>query len=281
MAKTKAVTATKATKAAKTTKTIGAATGKKVARTKLDAATKTTALAKKPGGSSKRPPKDVDRKSAFGGVKKPYRLHPGTKTKRDIRSWTSGKNRLKPCTQRQPFERLVREIVDEEGGEAGGKRLEGRMVDALRETTEALAVRFFEKAGPINALRKRVTIDGQALMLGAKSVVTEHFFDSLEPRVAPDPAVVAAAEARRAAFDEKRSQKKEKAGAGTGQKRAVKKPVNKQQHDEESSTSDNSSTSGEEAVDGEEMNVENSATSGVPLPPLMDVEAGGDGETTD
>lgn len=100
--------------------------------------------------------------SAGAVTKRRHRWRPGTKALREIKKYQKSTEHL---IQKNPFSRLVREIVREQGGISRGPddtvvafRMQGTALEALQEAAEAYVVEFFENAqcGAIHARRQTV-----------------------------------------------------------------------------------------------------------------------------
>jgi histone H3/H4 len=211
--------------------------------------------------AAKRAVKQVAQKSSAKGVKKPrksdesakkekkpHKWRSGTKDLMAIKRLTGGKHALRMCTQRAPVERLFRELVADEVD--GGKRMQAKAVDMLREAMEMATVRLFESCGEITGVAKKVTIDEACLRVAAKTVFGKNFFPGEGGDANPHTPKLSAVARNSVAAPKKK---------------AVKKPAAKVA----SSSSDSASSSDEDGThDDGAMRVE--AT--VPLPPLMDIE---------
>jgi histone H3 len=100
-----------------------------------------------------------------GGVKKPHRFRPGTVALREIRKM---QKTVDPVIPRLPFERLVREIAQEQGLSDDGYRFQRSAVDALREAGEAYIIGLLED-GQLEALHaKRITLFARDLQLARR-----------------------------------------------------------------------------------------------------------------
>jgi histone H3 len=91
-----------------------------------------------------------------GGVKKPHRYRPGTVALREIRKYQkSGPHATKLLIQKAPFQRLVREIMQDFKKDL---RVQMDALLAIQESAEAYLVLLFEDANLCAIHAKRVTI---------------------------------------------------------------------------------------------------------------------------
>ena len=88
-----------------------------------------------------------------GGVKKPHRYRPGTVALRQIRKYQKSTDLL---IRKIPFQRLVREIVQNEHGKH--YRFQSTALLALQEASEAYLVHMFDQVNDIAIHGGRVTI---------------------------------------------------------------------------------------------------------------------------
>ena len=104
------------------------------------------------------------RKSAHatGGVKKPHRYRPGTKALREIRKYQKSTDLL---IRKLPFQRLVREIAQQFGGDL---RFQSTAILALQEASEAYLVGLFEDTNLCAIHAKRVTIMPSDILLARR-----------------------------------------------------------------------------------------------------------------
>jgi histone H3 len=91
-----------------------------------------------------------------GGVKKPHRFRPGTVALREIRKFQKSTSTL---LRRLPFQRLVREIVQELSTVFHFEpRFQSTALMAIQEASEAYLVGLFEDTNLCAIHAKRVTI---------------------------------------------------------------------------------------------------------------------------
>jgi histone H3 len=112
------------------------------------------------GGGGKVKPKPPP---ASGGLKKPRRWHPGTVALREIRKYQRTTNLL---IQKQPFQRLVREIAQDLN--KGDLRFQTTAMIALQEAAEAYQVGLFEDSNLLAIHAHRVTIRPVDLQLARR-----------------------------------------------------------------------------------------------------------------
>ena len=107
----------------------------------------------------KLPSKAARKKMAPGGVKKPHRYRPGTVALREIRRYQKSTELL---MKKAPFQRLAREILQDEGKNKGAankaERYQSMAVLALQEAAEAYFVGLFEDTNIAAIHANRVTI---------------------------------------------------------------------------------------------------------------------------
>ena len=96
------------------------------------------------------------------GVKKPFRYRPGTVALREIRRYQKSTDLL---IKKKPFQRVVREIARELGGDL---RFQSTAVMALQEATEAYMVGIFEDANLCAIHARRVTIMPKDIQLARR-----------------------------------------------------------------------------------------------------------------
>ena len=92
---------------------------------------------------------------AVSGLKKPHRFRPGTVAIREIKQQQKSTNACIPLT---PFERIVREIIQDYAREV---RLQPEAVKALRSAAEEYVVKKFENANLLAIHAKRSTVQVQ------------------------------------------------------------------------------------------------------------------------
>ena len=116
----------------------------------------------------------------LGGVKKPRRFRPGTVALRQIRRYQKSTELL---IRKLPFQRLVREVVQEMFGTngVGGThyRFQSTALLALQEACEDFLVRMFSQVNDIAIHGKRVTIKPSDIQLWER--ITD--FQSKKPTV--------------------------------------------------------------------------------------------------
>jgi len=102
----------------------------------------------------------------MGGLKKPHRFRPGTVALREIRKYRKSTELL---IRKLPFQRLVREVVQQMFGTVSGGGLQYRFQStallALQEAAEDFLVRMFNQVNLIAIHGKRVTIKPTDIML--------------------------------------------------------------------------------------------------------------------
>ena len=99
---------------------------------------------------------------ATGGIKKPHRFRPDTVALREIR-WSQKSTDL--LIRRLPFQRLVREIVQEFKSDL---RFQTSAVQAIQEAAEAYLVGLFEDTNLCAIHAKRVTIMPKDMQLARR-----------------------------------------------------------------------------------------------------------------
>lgn len=97
------------------------------------------------------------------GIKKPHRYRPGTVALREIRKYQKSTELL---IRKLPFQRLVREIVQDTCGSA--MRMQSVAVHALQEACEAYLVSLFEDTNLCAIHAKRVTIYPKDIQLARR-----------------------------------------------------------------------------------------------------------------
>ena len=90
-----------------------------------------------------------------GGVKKPHRYRPGTVALCEIRRYQKSTQLL---IRKLPFQRVVREIVQDFWTREGAPRFTPDAITALQEASEAYLVGLFEDVNLCAIHTKRVTI---------------------------------------------------------------------------------------------------------------------------
>ena len=109
----------------------------------------------------KAPRKDLRTKAARnsqrskGGIKKPYKYRPGTVALREIRKYQQSTELL---IRKLPFQRLVRELVQELHGPRHLLRQQRRGAEALQEGCESFLTGLFEDSQLLALHSKRVTV---------------------------------------------------------------------------------------------------------------------------
>ena len=96
------------------------------------------------------------------GIKKKRRWRPGTVALREIRRYQRSTDLL---IRRAPFQRLVREIAEEQMGDV---RFQSSTLLALQEAAEAYLVGFFEDANLCAIHAKRVTVMQKDMQLARR-----------------------------------------------------------------------------------------------------------------
>ena len=97
-----------------------------------------------------------------GGIKKPHRYRPGTVALREIRKYQASTDLL---IRKAPFQRLVREIMQDLGKEI---RYQSPAVLALQEAAESYLVGVFEDANLCAIHAKRVTLMPKDIQLARR-----------------------------------------------------------------------------------------------------------------
>ena len=97
---------------------------------------------------------------SYGGVKRPHRYRPGTVALRQIRKYQKSTDLL---IRKIPFQRLVREIVQNEHGKH--YRFQSPALLALQEASEAFLVNMFDQVNDIAIHGRRVTIQAKDVQL--------------------------------------------------------------------------------------------------------------------
>ena len=105
-----------------------------------------------------------------GGVKKPHRFKPGTVALREIRKYQKSTELL--C-RKLPFQRLVREIMQDCVSQNHVSRFSHEAIMGLQEASEAFIVGLFEDTNLCAIHTKRVTIMPKDIQL-ARRVRGEH-----------------------------------------------------------------------------------------------------------
>ena len=105
-----------------------------------------------------------------GGVKKPHRFKPGTVALREIRKYQKSTELL--C-RKLPFQRLVREIMQDCESQNHVSRFSHEAIMGLQEASEAFIVGLFEDTNLCAIHTKRVTIMPKDIQL-ARRVRGEH-----------------------------------------------------------------------------------------------------------
>ena len=107
---------------------------------------------------------------ATGGVKKPHRFRPGTVALREIRKYQKSTELL---IRKLPFQRLVREMIQEADGNPDKKvgkvdRIQASAVLALQEGAESYLIGLFEDTNLSAIHAKRVTIMPKDMQLARR-----------------------------------------------------------------------------------------------------------------
>lgn len=102
---------------------------------------------------------------ACGGVKKPHRFRPGTVALREIRKYQKSTELL---IRKLPFQRLVREVVQDVQSAGIQFRLQSHALQALQEASEVYLVSLFEDANLCAIHAKRVTIMPKDMQLARR-----------------------------------------------------------------------------------------------------------------
>ena len=100
--------------------------------------------------------------NAVQNGKKKHRYRPGTVALREIKKIQKGTNLL---LRKLPFQRLVREIVQEQGHDL---KFQSVAMEVLQEATEAYMILTFENANLCAIHAKRVTIMPKDLALARR-----------------------------------------------------------------------------------------------------------------
>ena len=122
--------------------------------------TKSTAIQKIPGSKPVR-----KSQPAIGGVKRPKRFRPGIVALRQIRRFQASTELL---IRKLPFQRLVREIVQDKQSFPTGLRFQSAAMGALQEAAEAYLVGLFEDTNLAAIHAKRVTIQPKDMQLARR-----------------------------------------------------------------------------------------------------------------
>lgn len=96
---------------------------------------------------------------------KPHRWRPGTVAIREIRKYQKNGELL---FRKKPFERLVREIAQDQGLVAGGVRFQPSSVAALQEASEAWLTSLFADTNLCALHARRITIMPKDLQLARR-----------------------------------------------------------------------------------------------------------------
>ena len=99
---------------------------------------------------------------ASGGVKKPHRYRPGTVALREIRRYQKSTDLL---MKKLPFQRLVREIMQDNHGSSDAERWQSMALLAMQEAAEAYCVGLFEDTNIAAIHTERVTIKPRDMQL--------------------------------------------------------------------------------------------------------------------
>ena len=100
-----------------------------------------------------------------GGFKKPRRYRPGVVALREIRKYQKSTNLL---IRKLPFQRLVREIMQEMLEKDAPKRIQSNALFALQEAAEAYLVDLFADTNLAAIHARRVTIMPKDIQLARK-----------------------------------------------------------------------------------------------------------------
>ena len=98
-------------------------------------------------------------------VKKPHRYRPGTVALREIRQYQKSVNLL---LRKKPFQKLVREIVQDVRRSPDQLRMQSTALLALQEAAEAYLVGLFEDTNLLAIHASRVTIMPKDMMLARR-----------------------------------------------------------------------------------------------------------------
>ena len=100
-----------------------------------------------------------------GGVKKPHRYRPGTVALREIRRYQKTTDLL---IRKAPFQRLVRELLDDVQATIEVERCTGSSILALQEAAKAHLVGVKEDTNLVALHAKRVTIMPKDIQLARR-----------------------------------------------------------------------------------------------------------------
>jgi histone H3 len=105
------------------------------------------------------------RRRGNGGVKKPHRYRPGTVALREIRKHQKTTNLL---IRKLPFNRLVREIVQDFDRPGQDTRMQADGILALQHSAEGYCVSLMEHSNLCAIHGKRVTIQPKDMALARR-----------------------------------------------------------------------------------------------------------------
>lgn len=120
-----------------------------------------------------------------GCIKKVKRYRPGTRALMDIRKYQRGTNFL---IRKLPFQRLVREIVQDMRKGPFEYRFQSTALLALQEASEAYLVALFEDTNLCAIHAKRVTIQVKDIQLARRIRGDKLQYDTTDPNPAPTSA---------------------------------------------------------------------------------------------
>lgn len=129
------------------------------------ARTKQTARRSTGGKAPRKQPRKHATAEGVGGIKKPRRFRPGTAALREIRKYQKSTELL---IRKLPFQRLVREILQDTADEDRVNRFQANALAALQEATEAYMVGLFEDTNLCAIHARRVTIQPRDLHLARR-----------------------------------------------------------------------------------------------------------------
>lgn len=100
-----------------------------------------------------------------GAVKKPHRYRPGTVALREIRKYQKSTDLI---IRKAPFQRLIREILQNLDGRGHDYRLQSTAALALQEAGEAYLVGLFEDSNLCAIHARRVTLMPKDMQLARR-----------------------------------------------------------------------------------------------------------------
>lgn len=122
-----------------------------------------------------------------GCIKTRRRYRPGTRALKDIRKYQKSTNFL---IRKLPFQRLVREIVQDMKNVRGGPvdyRFQSTALLALQEASEAYLVALFEDTNLCAIHAKRVTIQPRDIQLARRIRGDQMQYGTTNPNPKPQP----------------------------------------------------------------------------------------------